>query len=128
MKVLSSKAHGILDYLVGISLIAFPIMAGYITNSPEYIILITMGIILLIYSLLTNYEFGLLRVLPYKMHLTLDILSAFFIGASPWIFGFADRVYSAFVIIAICEIIAVSISERETSCSNHNRHRKHVRV
>lgn len=74
MKLISTKAHGALDYIISIALIAAP---WYLTSpaiSDGAGFLRTMGVITLIYSLLTNYEWSFFKVIPFKMHLVLDIL------------------------------------------------------
>jgi hypothetical protein len=57
-----------------------------------------LGWAALVHSLLTNYELGLFKVLPFRVHLTLDVFSGALLAVSPWLFrvfesrvGFAPR-------------------------------------
>ncbi len=43
------------------------------------------------YSMLTDYEFGLVRVLPMPAHLAMDAASGVFLASPPWLFGFAKN-------------------------------------
>lgn len=43
------------------------------------------------YSLLTNYELGLVKMLPIPLHLALDAASGVLLASSPWLFGFASK-------------------------------------
>jgi hypothetical protein len=43
------------------------------------------------YSLITDYELGLVRLLPMPVHLALDAMSSALLAFSPRLFGFAER-------------------------------------
>jgi hypothetical protein len=104
MRFISTKVHGFLDYLVGLFLIACPWIFGLDPAAPEGMIFIIMGIAAFIYSIFTNYELGLVRVLSVQTHLALDVLSGIVLAASPWIFGFSDKVYIPHLILGLFEI------------------------
>ncbi|HEX8575167.1 MAG TPA: SPW repeat protein, partial [Flavobacterium sp.] len=57
------------------------------------------------YSLMTNYELGIAKLISVKTHLAIDFLSGVFLAASPWLFGFADAVWEPHVVVGIIEII-----------------------
>ena len=44
-----------------------------------------------LYRLLTDYELGLVRLLPMPAHLALDAMSGALLASWPWLLGFADR-------------------------------------
>lgn len=104
MKFIDTKTHGYMDYLMGIFLIVAPWIFRLDPNAPEGIILIVLGVAAIVYSLITRYELGMAKVISMKTHLTLDVLSGILLAASPWIFGFADRVYLPHLILGIIEI------------------------
>lgn len=106
MKIFSTKFHGFLDYLVGIVLLAMPAILDLDTANTESLVFFASGGLLLFYSILTKYEFGLIRVLPMAAHLALDVLSGIFLAASPWLFGFGDRIFIPYLILGVTEIIA----------------------
>jgi len=52
-----------------------------------------LGVATLAYSLLTDYEYGVLKIFPMAVHLALDVFLGVLLACSPWIFGFAGEVY-----------------------------------
>ncbi len=106
MRFIDTKTHGVLDYLVGLFLILAPWIFNLDPGAPEGIIFIVLGAMALIYSLITRYELGMMKILSMKTHLMLDVLSGIVLAASPWIFGFADRVYLPHLILGLFEIAA----------------------
>jgi hypothetical protein len=113
MRFLSTKAHGVLDYLMGIILIAAPWIFGFARGGAETWIFVALGAGALLYSLLTDYEMGAAKVISMPMHLTIDLLSGIFLAASPWIFGFADEVYMPHLIFGILEVGASLVTQKE---------------
>ena len=109
---LSSRAHGVLDYVVGLGLILSPRIFGLDTSIAEGKVPMMLGWAALIYSLLTRYELGLLKVLPFRAHLALDVMSGAFLAASPWLFWFADRVWVPHVVIGLFEAAAVVMTRK----------------
>ncbi len=119
MKIISTKVHGILDYLMGVILIASPWLFNFADGSAKMWIPIILGGSALVYSLMTNYELGVVKTLSMKTHLTLDIMSGIFLAASPWIFGFADTVYMPHLIFGILEIGASLMTKTQPE-GNYN--------
>ena len=54
--------------------------------------------------MLTDYELGVMRVIPLPIHLGIDIASGVLLALSPWLFGFADRVFWPHLVVGIIEI------------------------
>lgn len=114
MKIIPRHIHAVLDYIVGVLLLAAPWLLGFSGNQPATIVACVMGAGALLYSLLTKYEAGVIPIIPFRMHLILDIFSGAFLAASPWIFGFADTVYLPHLIVGLFEIGA-GLMTRDTS-------------
>lgn len=104
MKIIDSKTHGYLDYIMGILLIMLPFLVDSGTQEPESIVLFVLGAAMLLLSLATNYELGAIRVIPMSVHLTMDVLSGILLAGSPWLFGFADRVFLPHLVLGLLEI------------------------
>ena len=68
------------------NLFAFPESANIASMLCRIIGLLVLG-----QALLTDYELGLVRVIPMKTHLTIDYVMMAFLAASPWMFGFANQ-------------------------------------
>lgn len=110
MKIISTFVHGILDYLVGFLLIGAPWILGFAEGGAESWVPVALGVGALIYSLMTKYELGLVRVLPMPTHLVLDALSGVLLAASPWLFGFSDRVFMPHLVVGMFEILAAAMT------------------
>ncbi|HEX8281293.1 MAG TPA: SPW repeat protein [Chthoniobacterales bacterium] len=89
MKIISSTVHGILDYIVGLALLAAPNIFGF-ADGPTAAVWIPriLGLVILLQAIATDYELGVLRKLRFSMHLKNDYVAGLFLAASPWLFGF----------------------------------------
>ena len=83
MKIISSKAHGVLDYLVGFILIISPWLFGFAAEGAETAISVILGIGAILYSIVTNYELGFFKIIPFKVLLIIDTLSGILLASSP---------------------------------------------
>lgn len=122
MKIIPRNIHAFLDYIVGAALVAAPWLFGFADDTAATYIPVTLGIGTLVYSLLTNYELGLIRVIPFRVHLGLDVASGLFLAASPWLFGFADHVYLPHVVVGIFEIMAGTMTRDAAASSLATNH------
>lgn len=113
MRFIPSSVHGALDYLVGLFLISAPWMLGFSDQSIPATVMIAVGAINLAYSLLTNYELGVLRLISMPLHLWLDFISGALLAASPWLFGFSDKVWAPHLMLGIFEMAAALTSKRQ---------------
>ncbi len=128
MRFIPTKLHGLLDYASGLLFIASPWLFGFNlderSNLAENVmaqwIPVFVGVGVLVYSIFTDYELGLIRRLPMPVHLTADFwFAGVFLAASPWIFGFADRVYLPHVLLGAFSIGAGLLTKKETSDGSH---------
>lgn len=111
MKIISTKVHGVLDYLMGALLIASPWLFDFARGGAETWVPVVLGAGAILYSLLTDYELGLSRTLSMKTHLGLDMMSGALLAASPWLFGFNEYVYMPHLILGIAEIGAAWMTD-----------------
>lgn len=117
IRFIPTSVHGVLDYLVGIALIAAPWIFGFAyVGGAAVIVPIVLGIALILYSLVTRYELGIpgIKFLPMPYHLVIDFLAAAFLAASPWIFGFYNHplnVWLPHLVVGIVVVIVVLVSQ-----------------
>jgi SPW repeat len=114
-KVIPTRVHAVLDYAVGILLIAAPWIFQFADeSSAAKWISIIVGILVLLQSSITNYEGGFLgHAISMKMHLATDALVGIFLVVSPWLFGFADEGANAwlpFVLIGLFDLGATALT------------------
>ena len=112
MKFIDRKTHGYLDYIVGLLLIAAPWLLDFYRGGAETWVPVILGAGVIVYSLLTDYELGASRQIPFGTHLLLDVLGGIFLAASPWLFGFADYVYLPHLIVGIMELGVAAFTKR----------------
>ena len=63
-----------------------------------------VGIAIIGLSPMTDYELALVRMIPMPVHLATDVAAGALLAVSPWLFGFADRVYWPHLIVGLFEI------------------------
>jgi hypothetical protein len=60
--------------------------------------------------LFTDYEPGLIKLLPMPLHLIIDFLSGLLLATSPWLFGFDDQLYLPHLVLGLTEIVITLFS------------------
>jgi hypothetical protein len=109
--------HAYFDYVGGIGLISAPFLFGFANIGGVAVFLpIILGVGLILYSLLTDYELGIpgLKFIPMTFHLIFDFVAAALIAASPFLFGFsqyAPNVWLPHLISGIVVILLVLVSQ-----------------
>jgi len=125
MKIILRQVHGLLDYVLGFLLMGAPWFLGFAGEGAATLVPIILGGGLLVSSLLTNSEVGLVHAIPFRVHLALDLLSGAFLAASPWIFGFASVVFLPHVIFGAAEIVSVLLTRETDNYVHHSHHHAH---
>lgn len=104
MRFIPTKVHGVLDYLGALLLIAFPFLLGFDSAAARWIMII-LGVGVLLYTILTDFELGLIRKIPVAGHLLMDGLGGVLLLVAPWLFGFADvDPWWPFVLMGLVEL------------------------
>jgi general stress protein CsbA len=117
MRFIPTRTHGVLDYLTGALLIVAPYIFGFADGTAAQWIPQILGAALIGASLLTDYELGVVRVIPMPVHLFLDVAAGALLAASPWLFGFADRVYWPHLILGVLEIGAGLMTQTRSAAA-----------
>jgi hypothetical protein len=107
MRFIPTRFHAPLDYIVGAALIAAPWIFQFSEHTAATVIPIVLGVGLIGYSLLTDYELGVWKIAPMAVHNLIDIVAGGFLAASPWIFGFADKSANVWVPHLVVGLAAV---------------------
>jgi hypothetical protein len=113
LQFLNPTFHGILDYLAAGALITLPFLLGF--QGIELWLSVAGGAGLILYSLITDYQFGLAKLVPYNMHLVFDVSAGLALLVAPFVlgFGFAPTIY--YPVMAIGVFVVVAVSQRATS-------------
>jgi hypothetical protein len=115
MRFIPTSVHGVLDYLMGGLLILAPWLFGFYQGGIESWLPIILGAGVILYSLFTDYELGLVKSIGVPTHLTLDWLGGALLAVSPWLFGFSDLVVWPHVVLGLLEIGAALMTQKRPS-------------
>ncbi|HLL60460.1 MAG TPA: SPW repeat protein [Candidatus Nitrosocosmicus sp.] len=125
MKMIPTKVHGILDYATGIALLLAPNLFGFAdVGGAAVAIPRILGIMILVQSLMTNYELGVMKMIPMSMHLMVDYVASLFLVASPWLFGFADEpanVWMPHVIVGLVYFVTSLMTQTKSSTETNTK-------
>lgn len=113
--MIPTRIHGVLDYLVGAVLIVAPYLLGFADGTAAQWTPMILGAAAILYSLITDYELSVAKVVPLRVHLGLDIASGIVLAASPWLFGFAERIWWPHVLVGIIEVIVPLATARSAN-------------
>ncbi len=117
IRLLPTRVHGALDYLVGLALILAPTIFQFAdVGGTAVLIPRVLGVVLIVYSLLTRYEWGVVKLISMPYHLVIDFLAALFLALSPFLFGFSNKQPNAWlphVVVGIAVVVVVIVSRTQ---------------
>lgn len=118
MRFIPTKLHGVMDYMTVLALLALPRMLNF---SQEATMLLTVvAIMAFVYTLLTRFELGALRVLPVKAHLALDFMSGLLLVAAPFLIVPQENstARTVMIVIGVFEIGAALMTHLHSPVEN----------
>ena len=115
MRFIPTRFHGILDYVVGLIFITAPWLFDFSNVAAATWVMVAAGIIVLLQTIFTDFEVGLVRKIPMRTHLMVDFGLGVILALSPWMFGFASMVYMPHLIGGIFAILAALTTHRVPS-------------
>ncbi|MGI9510251.1 MAG: SPW repeat domain-containing protein [Geminicoccaceae bacterium] len=95
-RLVTKSIHAYLDYPVAIGLMAMPFLLGLGQSHPMALWLsLVTGAAAFVMTLFTDHHLGVVRVLPYRLHLTVDLAVGVLFLVAPFLFGFGglDTIY-----------------------------------
>ena len=95
------------------ALLATPWLLGYADVVAATWTAVVFGLGAILYSAVTDYELGLVRLVPMPLHLGLDGIGGAALAASPWLFGFADRVYLPHLLFGLFSVAASLVTRTD---------------
>ena len=123
MRFIPTKFHAPLDYIVGAALIASPWIFNFSDTTAPTVVSIVLGIGLIAYSLITNYELGVWKLAPMAVHNLIDVVAGALLALSPWLFGFADdpaNVWIWFVVVGLAAIF-LGLTTKQSGSYSYRR-------
>lgn len=108
LRFLSPAWHGALDYIAAAALIVLPFLLGF--QGVELWLSVVGGAGLILYSLLTDYRYGVARLLSFDLHLMLDLSAGLLFLIAPWAlgFGYVAMIYYSVMGLGVIAVIAAT--------------------
>ncbi len=115
LRFVTQDIHAYLDYPVAIALMVLPFILGLGSSHPFALWLsVITGVAALVLTLLTDHKLGVIRVIPYSVHLIVDFLVAVTFIIAPFVFGFSGLDAWFYWINAAAVLTVVSLHDPET--------------
>ncbi|MDB5622081.1 MAG: hypothetical protein JWR39_644 [Devosia sp.] len=112
--MIPTRVHGIIDYIVGIVLILAPFILGFADGTAAQWVPIIIGVATLGLGMITRHEMGLVKLVPMTTHIVIDVISGLLLLVSPWLFGFADRIWWPHVLVGLMYIVISLMTARHS--------------
>ncbi|MEO1160342.1 MAG: hypothetical protein AAFW74_07765 [Pseudomonadota bacterium] len=115
-RFITKTIHAYLDYPVAISLVAMPFILGLGSVNPlAFWLSVATGIAAFVLTVLTDHHLGIIRILPYKLHLAVDFLVGLVFVAAPFALGLAGLEAAYYWILGGTVLAVVSLHKQEDS-------------
>ncbi len=114
VKFITRRVHAYLDYPVAAALIVLPFVLGLGESNPMALYLsVVTGIAALILTILTDHHLGLIRILPYSLHMAVDLVVGLTFLAAPFIFGFSGLDAAYYWLNGAAVVLVISLHKPE---------------
>lgn len=113
-KLIPTRVHGVLDYLSGLLFLILPRLLDW--GGTATTLLTILGVGTIIYSLITRYELGIVKVIPMTVHLVIDLLAGLFLIMAPFLFPLeGENVTTWFIVLGVLELGAALLTDTTSS-------------
>jgi len=114
-KPISRKAHGAIDYAYAALVSHLPEVAGFKDEKKAALLCHLLGSGAFAYTALTKAEWGIVKVIPFKAHLLIDLTASLFTLGAPWLLGFAGNKKVRNIVLAVgaAGVVASLLTETE---------------
>lgn len=115
LRFVTKEMHAYLDYPVAFALMGLPFLLGLGASNPLALYVSpAVGLAALVLTVFTDHHLGMIRVLPYKLHLAVDLAVGVLFLALPFAFGFTglDAMFYWLNGAAVVAVIGLSKPEQ----------------
>jgi len=116
VRFVSGSLHGMLDYAAAFVLITVPLMLNFQATSPLALWLsVAAGVLLVVYSLVTDYGLSLVKWIPFSTHLILDAIAGIAFVIAPFLFGFEGLIRWFYLVNGAIVLLLVFVTDPRIS-------------
>ena len=113
-RFITKTIHAYLDYPVALGLMIMPFLLGLGQSHPlAFGLSVATGVAALILTALTDHHLGVVKVLPYKLHLSIDFLVGLVFIAAPFVLGFTGLDAAYYWVIGGTVLVVVGLHKSE---------------
>ncbi|WP_298968228.1 hypothetical protein [uncultured Roseobacter sp.] len=113
-RFVTKSIHAYLDYPVALGLIAMPFLFGLgAENALAFWLSVATGVAAFALTVLTDHHLGVIRVLPYALHLAVDGLVGIAFVVAPIVLGFAGLDFWYYMILGLTVLAVVGLHQPE---------------
>jgi hypothetical protein len=111
MKVLSPRAHGVVDYSSAALFVLAPTLFGF--GGTPATLARALGIGYALFSLVTAYPLGVVRAVPFPVHVAFDWVLGILLLGAPWLLGFAENetARNFFVGMGVVSVVVTALTD-----------------
>lgn len=116
MRFVTKTIHAWLDYPVALALVALPFLLGLGASNPAALTISpVIGVAAFALTVFTDHHLGVIRVLPYRLHLAVDLAVGVLFLILPFALGFSglDAAFYWLNGAAVVAVIGLSKPEAE---------------
>lgn len=116
-KPVTTRVHGILDYVLGPVLFLAPNIFGFAeVQGPAVWVPRLIGALVILQAIVTRFEVGVVKLMPMRFHLFNDYAAGIFLAASPWLLRFYDpanqRLWVPHLVAGLAIVIVTAMTEK----------------
>ncbi|WP_417689828.1 hypothetical protein [Roseibium sp.] len=114
IRFVTKTIHAYLDYPVALGLMAVPMVLGLGQSNPlAFWLSVCTGVAALVLTILTDHVTGIVRIIPYQVHLMVDAAVGAVFLVAPFVLGFAGLDKAYYLINAAAVLTVVSLHKGE---------------
>jgi len=119
MRFVTKTIHAWLDYPVALALIGLPFLLGLGASNPLALAISpAVGVTAFILTVFTDHSLGLIRVLPYRLHLAVDLTVGILFLILPFALGFSGLDAAYYWLNGAAVVSVIGLSKPETSLAS----------
>ena len=112
IRMINTRAHALLDYLLGVVLVAAPALFDFSIRGAGYVVCIVVASLVWLLAATTRFEYALIQIIPLRLHLWADLLIGVILSASPFIWNFSDEVFKPHLVFGLTLCIVAALTDR----------------